>query len=216
MQIVRPNERTVEEWAEHVGETWRRVAADLVATGARLLAARSELADGEYVLVLARLRMRPETAANLIAVSECDRISAGDTRVLPRSLDALLKLSQMSDGEWDLAEESGFLSSDLTQAQVRKFRKAAARSVEQDDVERVTAARADPGIPVDPAAQAAFKREAAFLGTLDRLERYIADADQDQLAQEFDARLRAYAAPRLDAVADWLKALAGMMGDDDA
>lgn len=216
MELVRPNERTVEEWAEYIGVTWGRVAENLIATGARLLEARSEEGDETYAEILARLRMRPETAADLIRISECDRIARGQFPALPNTVDTLLELAQMSEEEWDLAEQSNLIHTNLRRAEVRKFRKAAKREVDKDDAERVDTATADPTISVDPEAQAAFKREAALLGSVDRLERYLDEADPEALAAELEPRMRAHilgkiraAIGRLATLADALEAADG-------
>jgi hypothetical protein len=211
VSILRPAERTIEEWAGYVGEAWTRVAADLIVAGGRLMECRDQCDATEYVMVLTRLGMRPATAHKLIRIASCDRFDVRSTNTLPSSADVLLELAKLPDEEWELAAATGVINTDLTQAELRKFRKEAKPRIEKEEAERFTAARADPTVKVDPAAQEAFKREAALHGMVDGLARYFKEAEPDRVASEIDPAVARYVMVQLNPLVDQLGALADLL-----
>ena len=123
VEIVRLNERTTEEWAEQITAHWRKSIEAVIATGNELLAAKSALQHGEWLLMVdGMLPFSSRTAQALMQIARNPVIA--DQRnhdVLPQSWGTLVELARLDTSYLSTAISDGKITADISRSKVHKL-----------------------------------------------------------------------------------------------
>ncbi len=238
------NARSRNEWAEIIGADWRRSVESILQTGRDLVAAKegpNKLPHGEFMaMVETDLPFKQDTAEQLMRVARHPVISNSDnSRNLPSKMSVLIELSQLSEDDFNDAQEKRLITPDLkvkaSRSIARAYKKEKGGVVggaqhmlpSPREAKKIAAAtgrlvaadngRLYTGAPDEEVAEYAGKRDTTF-ATL-RAINTLADLDKDAFEFFEKAERRWFADFRYSAVDDaieFLTSLKEAMGVVDA
>jgi hypothetical protein len=109
------NARSRQQWAEIIGADWRKSIESIIQTGRDLIAAKQELAHGEFTEMVERdLPFTGAAAAQLMRVAAHPSIADfRNSKILPARVSVLIELSSLSEEDFADAEEKGLITPDL-------------------------------------------------------------------------------------------------------
>lgn len=108
------NARTIEEWAEDIGTDLNEGAECLARAGRKLIESKEQLGHGNFLKLVARLRLCASTAQRLMAISRRPMLSnTANTPHLPTTFSALQELLRLGDDNLADAIDKGLVTPDL-------------------------------------------------------------------------------------------------------
>jgi N6-adenosine-specific RNA methylase IME4 len=120
------------EWADKITESWRDTVNGIIETGKLILAAKLDLAHGQFGAMIAlALPFTSRTAQRLMKIASDHRlIEDGNVRYLPADWYTLYQITRLNDETFDARIEDGTINPGMGQrdiAKVVKLEKRAAR-----------------------------------------------------------------------------------------
>jgi hypothetical protein len=121
--VLRPGERTPEEWAAYVREPLERMGSAAIETGQRLLEAEAALAGPGVMDLYKRLGIHSSTGARFKAISLNHNIrNFARVQTLPAAWGTLYELTRLTAVQWDYGIASGLINPQMDRKDVAKIR----------------------------------------------------------------------------------------------
>lgn len=112
--------RTADEWAETIRADLGRAVEGIVSAGRNLIAAKSDVAHGEWLPMLKQIGISDGYARKLMTVSGNGAISnRSHANDLPKSIETLYQLSRLDAEDIEDGIESGVITPNMTRSQAR-------------------------------------------------------------------------------------------------
>lgn len=161
-------------WAAHVREAWRSTVESIFETGRRLIAAKADLAHGEWIALIERdLPFKRTTAFRLIAIAEDARLLDGaHGQHLPASWRTLYELTKLPDEVLDAKFADGTINPEIERPDVQLMLNRISRQKKFDKLIAAALPTTDkvPVLYMDPPWQFKVWRESSAYGAA--LEHY--------------------------------------------
>jgi N6-adenosine-specific RNA methylase IME4 len=129
-------------WAQQVNEAWRSAVDSIFETGRRLIAAKSELAHGEFeTMVEDELAFDATTAQRLMAIARDRRLAnPAHGQLLPPSWRTLYEITKLSDANFQRLISNGTIRPDVERQEIVSVVKAERRNERERQLGEDTAA----------------------------------------------------------------------------
>lgn len=111
--------RTSSEWAEVIKGDLGRAVEGIVSAGRNLIAAKADVAHGEWLPMLREIGIKPREAQRYMEIAE--RLKSANFAHLPTSPTALLELSRLDPDDIDHGIETGRIRPDMTIREAREY-----------------------------------------------------------------------------------------------
>jgi hypothetical protein len=114
---------TKETWASKITAAWQKSVAAIFEAGDLLIAAKDELAHGEFErMIMHELPFSPRTAQSLMAIARDERLrKAHHGALLPPSWRTLDELTRVSDEQFSQGLSRGIISSNMRRSDALKL-----------------------------------------------------------------------------------------------
>lgn len=114
--------RTSAEWAEVIKGDLGRAVEGIVSAGRNLIAAKADVAHGEWLPMLREIGISHGYAKKLMAIGRNEALSNGSRgNHLPGSFRALYELSRMDPSDIEHGVETGAITPEMTIKQAREY-----------------------------------------------------------------------------------------------
>ena len=132
-EIILPKVGT---WAERISAAWQSTIVGILDTGAYLIAAKAELAHGEFVSMLEReLPFKPSTAQRLMKIAGDERLTnTAHVQLLPPAWGTLYEITKLPDEVFYAKIEDGSIHPEMQRKDVARVTR---KLSQQRDEERV-------------------------------------------------------------------------------
>ena len=114
--------RTSSEWAEVIKGDLGRAVEGIVSAGRNLIAAKADVAHGEWLPMLREIGIDRQTAHRLMGIGRNPAITnVGNYQHFPTALRALAELSRMDPDDIEHGIEAGAITPDMTIREAREY-----------------------------------------------------------------------------------------------